>query len=495
MSETFLGKDTRFKKSPSKSLVNSAFAYELECSEFVLKWLSVADMAHVATLAKDNVIKPDVASQLLNGLYELHEESQNIPLNPAVGDSYNNRDKFLEDKLGSLTGYIHIGRARREASTIAWLLCCREKLLHLHELMVELCEAMSRVIELHKTTYMVDYTYLQHAQPTTLAHYLQGFQMPLVRDLDRVKQAIASINLSPACSGSVNGSQIYMDREYAADLMGFAGLLHHTRDAMWSPDICLDTILPINSIMTTLNRMSEEFIIWNSAEFNFLSLDDSHTRTSVIMPQKKNPYGLAHIRGQARILNGVTASLLSTNQTISGQPDNRLYAYGELPKAIDYASQCVELFSDIISSCEFNTDELAKAANDKFAVATDICDMLVKTQEIDNRSVHKVVGRAVRNALENNIDHLSISGIKQAAEELTITLSDIDEKLFAANTDVPQLIKLRKGIGSAHPDQVAKMQAQNADKIKAAISFKRALDLESFEQDFLASIKSLLDEL
>jgi argininosuccinate lyase len=175
---------------------------------------------------------------------------------------------------------------------------------------------------------------------------------------------------------------------------------------MWAPDMVLDLMQPVISIMTTLDRLTEEFIIWSSSEFDYLDLSDSTSRTSVIMPQKKNPYGLAYIRGQARSLTGVFMSLINTNQTISGQPDNRIFAYSEVPKSLDYTYHCIKLFNDVLTQSTFNKDKLAAAAGEGFTYSTDICDYLVLKSDLDNRTVHKVVGKAVRQCIEQNQETL-----------------------------------------------------------------------------------------
>ncbi|MBH0067363.1 argininosuccinate lyase [Pseudoalteromonas sp. NZS100] len=496
MSNGFLGANSRFKQGPDKRLVDSAFSYELECSKYMMQGLSFADLSHVMTLHHSGVLSDDNTKLLLKGLLEVHAQGeQAIALDPEVGDSYNNRDRYLQKQLGKVSGYIHIGRARREASTIAWQLVCKEKLIELHKYVIQLGNVFNNVIGEHLDTYMADFTYLQHAQPTTLGHYLQGFQMPLMRDLDRIERAINRVNQSPACSGSVNGSQIPMNRHFIADLLEFEGVMTHTRDAMWAPDICLDIMLGLSSIMTSLNRISEEFIIWNSAEFSYLELADGFTRTSVIMPQKKNPYGLAFIRGQARSFNGVMSAVLSTNQTISGQPDNRLYAYGEIPRSIDYAIQCVDLFAGILETATFNKKRLAEAANDPFIVATDLCDMLVKHSDIDNRSAHKVVGRAVRNAYESGDYGFSIESIKQAASQLEIELPAIPVDVFEANFDIASLMSLREGLGSANPEQVKMTIKQNEQSLEHAESVQQKYQIGGFEKRVLTKTEDYLKRL
>lgn len=489
MKKEFLGANSRFKTPPSESLINGAFAYELEASKYLYQGLSFADLAHVAALKKGGIITDAVYSELVTKLVEFHHvKLEQLDFDPYIGDVYNNRDEILKQHIGDLAGYIHIGRARREASTISWQLCCREKITGLIKQVVNLISSFETVCKSHKSTYMSDFTYLQHAQPTTLEHYLLTFVMPLTRDLERLKTALQFVNKSPAGSGSVNGSQLNIDREYLADLLGFDGLVEHTRDAMWAPDMVLDIMTPVISIMTTLDRLSEEFIIWGSKEFDYIDFSDQTSRTSVIMPQKKNPYGLAYIRGQARSLTGVFMSLINTNQTISGQPDNRIFAYYEVPRALDYVISCVDLFNDVLTQSTFNKKQLNAAAGEGFTYSTDICDMLIMETNLDNRSVHKIVGLAVRQCIDNHTSELTLDDIYQAAQKLDISLPKINPDKFAQNIDPQSIVNNRQGIGSANPEAIQTMYININSAIQKTVGYVDSLQLESFEQSFFTKL-------
>ncbi|MBI4697788.1 MAG: hypothetical protein HY758_02435 [Nitrospirae bacterium] len=292
-----LGYECRFSKAPSRSLINSAFDFELKANDLLHEGMGLADMAHVSMLIKTGIVQPRAGRDLLKELLIMQgKTSQDLNFDPRYGDIYNNRDKYLSGKTGSISGFLHAGRARREATNIAFLLTCREKVALLGRELASLCYTLLKLVKSHRNTYMSDFTYLHHAQPTTRSHYLLGYLYPLLRDSERLKSAYRRLNQSPAGSGSVNGSQLPIDREYLMKLLGFDSIIDHTRDAMWQPDVPIETMYSIITLITNLDRMAEELHIWTTIEFGFFELSDSHSRTSVIMPQKKNPYspGVQH---------------------------------------------------------------------------------------------------------------------------------------------------------------------------------------------------------
>jgi len=153
--------------------------------------------------------------------------------------------------------------------------------------------------ESHIQTLMPDYTYLQQAQPTTLGHYLLGFAYPVLRDLDRVGACYGRTNMSPAGVGGVNGTRWPIDRDRLAALLGFDGLTTHARDAMWQADQPLEVMSVVTAALLNLDRLAEDLQVWVTSEFDLIELSERHVRGSMVMPQKKNPYALAFVRGVA----------------------------------------------------------------------------------------------------------------------------------------------------------------------------------------------------
>jgi argininosuccinate lyase len=345
----------------------------------------------------------------------------------------------------------------------------------------------------HRTTLMPDYTYLQHAQPTTLGHYLLGFAYPLARSLGRLERALELVNRCPAGAGSVNGSRFPIDRERLARSLRFDGVVTHTRDAMWAPDLPLTVLAELVAAMTTVDRLVEELELWATAEFGFVTLADRHCRTSVIMPQKKNPYALSMIRGHARSALGDYVAVVATNLTPSGQPDNRAASYERVPVVLRRCTDSIGLLAEVIAQIEFDTDRMAAEAASGFAYATDLCDYLVVETGIDNRTAHRIVGLAVRQAIDAGRTDLVAQDLAAAAAELDVTLPTLDPHDVDRQRDLLHLIDVRKGIGAA--GAVDPMIDELSSLAAAATATYGAHPLLEFEAAFLDETRRFAEDL
>ena len=483
-----LGKGTRLGSGPSVTLAETAFKHELDAAEILLPGLSYADLAHVAGLLEARVIRQDIGRTLLRELLAVHPVPEDMPLDPFIGDLYNNRDAYLQARIGDLAGWIHLGRARREATTIAWQLAVREGLLHLATALSNVLDALVKVAEAHTGTLMPDFTYLHHAHPTTLAHYLLGFAYPFERDVVRVRRALDLVNRSPAGSGSVNGSRFPIDRSYLAALLGFGGIVEHTRDAMWAPDMATEVLTAAVTTLTNVDRLAEELQLWTTEEFGFVELDDAHSRTSVIMPQKKNPYALAFLRGEARHAVGRWVGVIGTALTPTGQPDNRVYAYFDVPMALRRASAAVDLLADVLTRADFGVDRMRRAAGTGYTYATDLCDYLTLTTGIDNRTAHRIVGTAVRASVDAGGRAVTADAVRAAGSELGIELPEFDTDEFELNLSPEHLVSVRSTVGGAGMEPTATMIAD----VKVRLAQHRAWiadhPLRSFADAFLESL-------
>lgn len=488
----YLGMGGRLKKKPSRGLAESAFAYELESAIYLFEPMGYADMAHAAMLMRSGALPAERARPLLAALLSLHEEDwRGFELDPYLGDVYNNRAALLEERLGEDSGAMHMGRARREASTVAWQIACRQRLLELGQGLTALARSMLEFCERYRDAIMPDFTYLHHAQPTTVAHYFLGFLYPILRDEERVRGALGRLNRCPAGSGSVNGSRVPMDREYIAELLGFQGLVEHTRDAMWAPDLSIEAMSALATTLTNLDRVAEDLQLWTTEEFGFARLDDGHVRASVIMPQKRNPYSLAFIRGRARQLIGRWAGLAAAGMTPSGQPDNRIFSYFEVPECIDGAVRCVALLAEVFAGMSLNTARMEAAARSGYAYATDLCDALALTTGIPQRRVHSIIGRAVRACAEGGGAPVTAERVRSAAREMGLGELDFDDALIEDNREPAMLIAVRQGRGGAGPAPMKRMLTEVGEGIAEQEAFWGAHPLRGFPETFLAGIESL----
>jgi argininosuccinate lyase len=492
-SADYLGAGSRLQGAPAATLATSAFAHELRATRYLWAGMGHADMAHLGMLVEAGIVSPADGAILLDAFEDLQGLApEDLTLDPASGDVYSNRDRMLADLVGhARAGLIHTGRARREATTIAWQLACRERLLRAGTAAAGLLVTLVSVARRHRGSLMPDFTYLHHAQPTTLGHYLTGFAWPLSRDLDRLARALDLVNRSPAGSGSVNGSRLPLDRALAADLLECHGIIEHTRDAMWAPDMALEQMAVALSLATTLDRIAEDLHIWNTAEFGFVELADQHTRTSVVMPQKKNPYGLAYVRGMARAMLGAFTGVAATGLTPSGQPDNRIFAYESVPAALDRVSEALELMADTLAQAAFDTERMKDAAASGYSYATDLCDLLVLEAGIDNRTAHRIVGRAVRRALDA-ADPIDAGALQRAAIELDLELPEVDSAHIDEVRRPEAIVASRLTPGGAAPAPLGEMLVDLEERAVREVARWTGHPLHGFSKRVAGRVRRLV---
>ncbi len=466
----------RLKKATAIELVQTANRLEVAYAAALYKGLSLADLAHTVMLAEAGIIPRRAAGKLLKVLLQVHGiPFQNFHFDPVIGDAYKNREHYILDLAPEAGGWLRTGRARREATNLAYQMAVRERLLDLVGALIDLAQALLALAEKHTATIMPDLTYLQHAQPTTLAHYVVSFVYPVLRDLDRLQAGFSRVNQCSGGIGSVNGSRLPFQRQRLADLLGFEGAITHTRDAMWQADMPVEIMACVVALAINLDRLSEDLQIWSTQEFNLVDLADEYCRDSVIMPQKKNPYSLAFIRGTAGVLIGRLTAMANIGKTVSGQPDSRIFAYGEVPDAMDLAVRTVKLMTGVMSTLTVHATIMARRTNEDYAQATDLAEVIMSTASIPYLDAHHIVSQVVRFAAEQRIPATGITRtmIDRVARRvigrpLKLSKEDIKQAL-----QPKQIIATRTGLGGAAPAAVKTMIAQSYTCIKETSRWNR----------------------
>jgi argininosuccinate lyase len=447
--------ESRLTEPPAPELIASAYAREVGDAAILYEGMSLADMAHVVALVESDIIPHEAGSELLSALLQIHPSPPlDFSLDPARGDLYSNREAYLR-MLTSATGWLSAGRARREATTIGYRIALRRRLLAWGAALEDCVAAALDQAEAHRATLFPDYTYLQPAQPTTFGHYLLTFVYPMLRDLDRTRAAFARTNASPAGSGSVNGSRLRLDRVRLADLLGFDAVIPHARDAMWQADGPIEIAALVAAALVNLDRLAEDLQIFSTSEFGLVELADRHTRMSVIMPQKKNPYSLAYMRGVCGESIGALAAMTAVGKTPSGQIDNRIFAYGDVPRTLDSAIGALHLMTGILRGVTVNAERATRRATQDFVGATDLAEVIMLRCGLDYKAAHDVVGRAVRAAMESGATTLSVDAVNAAAgRDLGLTPDEV-----AGALDPARIVAARTGLGGAAESSVSQMIA------------------------------------
>ncbi|HYE34321.1 lyase family protein [Methylocaldum sp.] len=484
----------RLNEPPSASLQQTAFAEEAAAQERLRDAVGWADIAHTLMQSRLRTIPPEAAAELMAALLDLQWVDNRRELDPALGDVVTNREAWLAEKTAS-AGHLGASRARREAITTGFVLVLRKNVLRLAEALCAMVTQMADLSVAHRSTVFPEYTYLQTAQPTTFGHYLSGFAFPAERDLQRLRALYARLNRCPAGCGSSNGTRLPQDRRMLADLLGFDGVVEHARDAMWQADLPVELASCLVMIAVNVSRLAEDLMVFATHEFALLELADRHCRASKIMPQKKNPFALSYLRSLANHLLGVQTAVAASGRTPSGQMDNRMEAYRELPAALESVTAGVNLMAEILDGLQLNEINCRATLATSFAMATDFAEELVELGGADFREAHRVTARLVRTLASSGhrLDEADAKLIEDIAmEELGRPLNLRDEDLPAL-TDVDAAIRARTTIGGAAPERVLEAVALLRDRVENHWNWTReaASAIDVAEADLLGAARKL----
>ena len=487
----YLDAGGRLRRGPSDLLVETAFRRELAYAGALYEGISYADLAHVLMLAEAGVVPEAPAKALLAALVELHDQGlAALQLDAKWGDLYNNRDSELQRRVPAAAGWLHAGRARREALTLGWLIHQRVGLAAVRRDTAALLRVLADLGTRHAADVMPDFTYLQHAQPTTLGHFLLGFAAPLRRDAQRLALEAALLDESPAGAASTNGARLPLDRERMRALLGFARVNVHSRDAMWRADVAINLMGVLVSIATDVARLAEELQLWATDEFGYATLADEHCRASVIMPNKKNPYALSFIRGQARELDGALMSVIATNQTPSGQIDNRNTSYDALPRGLESVDGLVRLLAEVLERMTLDLGRLREQARHGHTYGTELADLLLLRERIDARSAHEIVGATI-SAQVGAPPRPFAAALAEAFHAAVGRPLAVSADELWREVQPEQVVASRLGIGSCAPDTV---RAMATDLRADAAALAAAVDEEERRSQFPALLRAAVGE-
>ncbi len=480
--------------SAAPELVDSGFALENADAPFLHAGLNLADLAHVLDLKRRDLIPAPAARDLLRMVLEAHQTAaEDFPYDPEFGEPYNSRERFFVERIGAVAGWLHAGRPRREAARIALRIHVRAQLLELAVAVVGLVQDITALAARHVDTLMPDQTYLQQAQPSTFGHYVLTFAYPALRDGRRLLDEFDDVNRSPGGAGCVNGTRLLDDRGFVAAALGFDDVVEHTRDAMWQIDGLIHILASAASLLSTQSKLAEDLEIWSSSEFDFVDLADAYTRSSILMPQKRNPYSLAIVRGASGVLIGRLTGFLAVAKSPSARSDNLIFAYGEIPRALDLSIRVTRLMAGVVRTLEVNAERMAQELDTGYTQATDLAEYIVQACGVDYRSAYIVVGRVVRDASRKGISGRSLTGamLDQAAIAETGRSWNLSGTDLTAALDPRAIVDSRVGIGGAAPTAVETMIthcSEAAGALHAAVARRRE-GLEHAEQTLIAQAR------
>ena len=377
-------------------------------------------IAHVTMLGKQGIVSENEMKEIIEGLKEIHKDVSEGKL--EITKEYEDVHSFVEanliDRIGDVGKKLHTGRSRNDQVALDMRLYVRSAILEVDEALEELLKVILGIMEDNIETYMPGFTHLQKAQPTTIAHHFGAYFEMFKRDRSRMSDIYERMNYCPLGAGALAGTTYPLDRFYTAKLLSFNGPTLNSMDSVSDRDYVVEFLSALSLVMMHLSRFSEEIIIWNSNEYRFIEIDDAYSTGSSIMPQKKNPDIAELVRGKTGRVYGALMSILTTMKGIPLAYNKDMQEDKELTfDAIKTVSDCITLFTGMLSTIKFNKDVMAKSAMKGFTNATDAADYLVK-KGMPFRDAHGVIGRLVLYCIDKDcsIEELSLEELKKMSE-------------------------------------------------------------------------------
>ena len=373
-------------------------------------------IAHVKMLGKQGILTQEEMQALVKTLQNILNEVEDGTL--EISTEYEDIHSFVEakliERLGDTGKKLHTGRSRNDQVALDMRLFTREEVKQTDALLTELLETLLGIMETNTETIMPGFTHLQKAQPITLAHHMGAYFEMFKRDRLRLHDIYERMNYCPLGSGALAGTTYPLDREYTAELLGFYGPTLNSMDGVSDRDYLIEYLSACATIMMHLSRFSEEVIIWNSNEYQFVEIDDAYSTGSSIMPQKKNPDIAELVRGKTGRIYGALMSLLTTMKGIPLAYNKDMQEDKELSfDAMENVKGCIALFNGMLSTMKFNKEIMRNSANNGFTNATDAADYLVN-HGVPFRDAHGIVGQIVLYCIEKGIaiDDMSLAELK-----------------------------------------------------------------------------------
>ena len=363
----------------------------------------MGSMAHAAMLGHCGILTPTEAAALQDGLAGILSDLDEgtLTIDPAAEDIHMFVEQTLTERLGDVGRKLHTARSRNDQVALDLRLYLLDEVREIRTLTLGLLAAITDQAERYKATVMPGYTHLQRAQPITFGHHLMAYAMMLQRDIGRLDDAAARMNVSPIGCCALAGTSFPIDRVWEASQLGFPAVTSNSIDGVSDRDFCVEFLSACAVLMMHLSRLSEEIVLWSSWEFHFIELDDAYTTGSSIMPQKKNPDMAELCRGKTGRVYGELIALLTTLKGLPLAYNKDMQENKEAVfDCVDTVKMCLRVFTPMIAAMKACTCNMYRAAQRGFLNATDLADYLTK-KGLPFRAAYKIAGQLVAYCIEH----------------------------------------------------------------------------------------------
>ncbi|MCB4995721.1 argininosuccinate lyase [Streptococcus mutans] len=424
----------------------ASISFDQKLAEFDLK----GSIAHVTMLGEKGIISQEDAATIKAGLEDLLEEYKagQLKFDVSNEDIHMNMESLLTAKIGPVAGKLHTARSRNDQVATDMHLYLKAKLDEVIEKLANLRTVLVDLADKHVHTIMPGYTHLQHAQPISFGHHLMAYYNMFTRDSERFIFNVKHTDLSPLGAAALAGTTFPIDREMTAQLMGFAEPYSNSLDAVSDRDFILEFLSNASILMMHMSRICEEVISWCSHEYQFVTLSDTFSTGSSIMPQKKNPDMAELIRGKSGrvyanlfgLLTVMKALPLAYNKDLQEDKEGMFDTAETITVALD-------ILAGMLSSMIVNDKHMAESTQKDFSNATELADYLA-SKGMPFRQAHEIVGKLILECSKNG--HY----LQDVPLERYQTISDLIEEDVYETLKSHTAVERRHSLGGTGFEQV-----------------------------------------
>jgi argininosuccinate lyase len=386
---------------PAIARFNASIGFDIELIEYDL----TGSIAHAQMLAHTGIISPAEGEKLIAGLEQIRQEYREGNFNPGIDaeDVHFAVERRLTEIAGDVGKKLHTARSRNDQVGTDTRLYLRAQIAQIRIQLREFQGVLLNIAEANVETLIPGYTHLQRAQPLSLAHHLLAYFEMLQRDWERLGEIAQRVNTSPLGCGALAGTTFPIDRHYTASLLEFSGVYRNSLDGVSDRDFAIEFLCAASLILVHLSRLSEEIILWASQEFGFVTLKDTCSTGSSIMPQKKNPDVPELVRGKTGRVFGHLQAMLVLLKGLPLAYNKDLQEDKEaLFDTVKTVKGCLEAMTILLrEGMEFKSERLAQAVDEDFSNATDVADYLA-SKGVPFREAYNLVGKVVRTCLKSD---------------------------------------------------------------------------------------------
>jgi len=441
----------RFKKATHK--VAEKFSASIDFDQRLYKEDIQGSIAHVTMLAEKGIILKKESNKIIKGLKQIEKEieSGKFPFREEFEDIHLNIEKRLIEKIGDLGGKIHTARSRNDQVALDMRLYLRGEINEIITLIKAISERLVELSDENIDAMIPLYTHIQRGQPVLLSHQLMALYEMLKRDRARYVDCLQRVNVMPLGAGAGAGTTFPIDRKLVAKLLGFPEVTKNSIDTVSDRDFIIEFISASSTLMMHLSRISEEFVLWSTKEFDFVDLGDEFTTGSSIMPQKRNPDMAELIRGKTGRVYGNLVTILTIMKGLPFSYNRDMQEDKEpMFDTVDTVKSCLEVLSEMLQVIVFKHENMKRALDEGFITATDVADYLSR-KGMPFRQSHEVTGKIVGYAEEKGRELLNLH-----ISEYQMFSNLFEEDLYGFIT-LNGSIESRKSYGGTAKKNVVKM--------------------------------------